>query len=669
MGQKIISEEFAAIGIAREWGVDVELLYDSEWIIEAIEGNDQEIYGYLVRFSESTDSDTLNELGLSEGTLTREISESAFDRAELDPTIEEISGARVVDTRSTRARRWTPLTGITVRNFKAAVSAEIPLSNVTILVGPNGSGKSSVLQAIHWAARAASYVLPKNQKEMISFERLDYLPSSEPLRTLYNGELKTGSTSKAVEVHFQHGAELEGPIKATVRIRAARNKGGITAYMEGGSSVTPYKQRYQFITAYIPGLAGLSEHEAILAQPALRRQASSGDAGGVLRNIIYNLSVDSRDDKDKGGGKERLRALNRLLASVHPNSSIDVSFDEREDFHISASIKDIRNGNERPLEMAATGILQVVQIFAYLILFKPKIMLIDEPDAHLHPDKQERLIEALEDASKEFDTQIILTTHSPNIVRAASSLSKLVWMRDGTVETEDDEAIRRLLGWGGLDKSILFFVEDENDKPLRQILKQWPDIATRISICRCFGIENLPRDKFLEGLLIDGHLKVKAAIHRDGDFMTIEEASKWRANFATQGVYPWVTAGSDLEGYFCSEEYLMALYRVDREVAKNWRQQAAASIAGAKDHFLQKRKKIVAALWPDGGSPDALALWDMHGGKSPQTVKGKRLHAALKPIVKKYGMDDKLLNSYTIPDEFVIAEDLKLILESALNAE
>lgn len=655
--------------IAVDWEIDPELLNEVTWELEEISGSDGETYGFVVRFDEESDAQVLAQLGLSDGELTREVSLNAFDEPDTDTTIEEISGTRVVDTRSTRAKRWTPLTEISVQNFKAAREAAIPLGNVTILVGPNGCGKSSVLQAIHWAARAASYVLPKNQKEMISFERLDYIPSSEPLKTLHNGELKTGAKSEAVEVSFKHVSDTDEKVHATVRIRAARNKGGITAYLEGGSAVTPYKQRFQFITAYIPGLAGLSERETILAQPTLRRQASSGDAGGVLRNILYNLSTDSSDDKDVGEGKLRLEALNRLIQRVHPNSSIDVSFDEREDYQFSASITDGQTGSVRPLETAATGILQVVQIFAYLILFRPKLMLIDEPDAHLHPDKQERLIEALELASNELETQIVLTTHSPNIVRAASLVSKLVWMRDGVVQTDDDEAIRRLLGWGGLDKSVLFFVEDEDDKPLRAVLRQWPNLSAQISVCRCFGIDNLPRDKFLEGLLVDGELNVKAAIHRDGDFMTDEEAARWRSSFSTEGVYPWVTAGSDLEGYFCSAKYLAALYDVSEEVAEEWRSKAAETIGKAKDHFLEKRKKIVQALWPNGGSPDATVLWDEAGGKTPKTVKGKKLHKALKPIVKNAGRDDKLLDAFTIPESFVVAEDLKEILEAALKPD
>lgn len=576
----------------------------------------------------------------------------------------------ITDTRSTRARRWTTLESITVRNFKATEEAIIPVNRVTILVGPNGCGKSSVLQAIHWAARAASYVLPKNTKEMISFERLDYVPSSDPLKTLHKGELKSDGNSTPVEVVFAHQPVGEEAIQTTVRIRGARNRGGITAYMDGGGAVTPYKQRFQFITAYIPGLAGLSEKETILAQPTLRRQAASGDAGGVLRNILLNLRSRKVGEPDDTSGRERLRRLNELVNQVHPGVSIDVSFDEREDYHISASIlTEGFAGQQRPLETAATGFLQVVQIFAYLILFEPKVMLIDEPDAHLHPDKQERLIEALERAAADYNTQVILTTHSPHIVRAASPSVKLVWMRDGRVQTEDDNAIRRMLGWGGLDKSALFFVEDEDDKPLRAILRQWPDLSRQIAVCRCFGIDNLPRDKLLKGLLIDGELKVNAIIHRDGDFMNQEEADLWKATFKTHGVFPWVTAGSDMEGYFSTAQYLSALFGISLEEAEQWRIEAANSVGNARETFLSKRQTIVRAVWPNGGSPNAEAMWDAAGGKSPSTVKGKKLHAALKVVAKNHRKDDKLLDAFAIPEGIVVAEDLKALIEGVLRGD
>ena len=90
------------------------------------------------------------------------------------------------------------------------------------------------------------------------------------------------------------------------------------------------------------------------------------------------------------------------------------------------------------------------------------------------------------------------------------------------------------------------------------------------------------------------------------------------------------------------------------------------NITGAKKTFLDKRKEVVRVLWPNGGSPDAEAMWDSAGGPIPSTVKGKKLHAALKPIVKAAGKDDSLLNSFHIPEGYVAAPELKVLIEKAV---
>lgn len=575
------------------------------------------------------------------------------------------------DIRTSRQRRWSRLESVAVENFKAVDKAEVPLGVVTILVGPNGSGKSSVLQAVHWAARAASYISPKSGKEMMSFDRIDYIPSSEPLRSAYRAELRPGGASKPTSVVFNHQAS-QGDEKASVEVKifAARNGGGITAHIEGGNAVSPYKQRSQFITAYIPGLAGLSERETLLAQPQLRRQAASGDAGGVLRNILLNLASRRPDDTTDDAGAQRLKKLNELISSVHPDVSIVIKFDEREDYTISATYVDPKiPGRPRSLETLATGVLQVVQIFAYLVLFRPRILLIDEPDAHLHPDKQERLIEALESAASEFTTQVVLTTHSPHIVRAATSTSTLVWMSQGSVKTDDTDAIRRLLGWGGLDKSALFFVEDEDDLAIRAVMRQWPDLARKIAICRCYGVDNIPKKKLLDGIRVDGQLAMSAIIHRDSDFMNDEEKKKWAKLYEGEGVFPWVTPGCDVEALFCEEEYLCKLYEVDAQTAQQWRTAAAAKVTKAKDTFLEKRKVIQRVVYSNmGGGAYADDLWE-ETGQTPETVLGKNLWRQLKTVVKAAGHDDKLLDNFVIPEGFELAPSLKEVLQKALRLQ
>jgi predicted ATPase len=571
--------------------------------------------------------------------------------------------------RATRTSKWTKLQSIEIQNFKTIQTIRVPLSSVTVLVGPNGSGKSSILQAIHWAARAASYISPRNTKEVIAFERLDYMPASDPLKTAYRSELASDTNSKPMSVAFEHAVgQGEPSVIATVKIWAARNKAGISAHIEGGAAVTPFKQRVEFITAYIPGLAGLSEKETILAQPLLRRQAASGDAGGVLRNVLFNLASRQPSEDSDEAAVHRLGRLNQLLQSIHPGVTISVGFDEREDVNIQANFRDTRMGAaNRPLEAAATGVLQVAQIFAYIIHFRPKLLLIDEPDAHLHPDKQERLIEALEQASAEFDAQVIITTHSPSIVRATSPKVKLVWLGEGQNKTDDDHLIRRMMGWGGLDKKCIFFVEDAEDKAIRALLRQWPELNRHISICRCFGVENLPRNRLLEGLASEGELAIHALVHRDRDFMTDEECTAWSRLYDIPNTSTWCTKFVDVEAYFCEPSYLATLYSVPEVSASLWVSQAAANVTQARDKFFEKRKAINALLHRDGGSPESQSLWDLHGGQCAQTVLGKRLLAALKPVVKTAGYDDSLLNALTIPSSLELAVDLREALSRAIR--
>jgi predicted ATPase len=588
------------------------------------------------------------------------------------PTVTDVSIASLTpgaESQVTKTIRWSKVESIEIGNFKAIDKLTLPLSAVTIMVGPNGSGKSSVLQAIHWAARAASYIAPQKQTEVVTFERLDYLPSSEPFMTAHKKDLSSEG-SEPTTVVLRHVA-TEGMVAQTahIRIRASRNRGAISVQIDGGAAVTPFKQREKLITAYIPGLAGLAEKEALLVRPLLRRQAAGGDAGGVLRNILFNIG--SRQDGEETNVEAvlRLRRLNELVRSVHPNVQIEVAFNDREDINIQATFEDERlGGNPRPLEMAATGVLQVIQIFAYLVLFQPKLLLVDEPDAHLHPDKQERLIEALESAASEFDIQIILTTHSPHIVRAASPNANLVWIKDGSVVEEDGSAIRSLLGWGGLDKKVLFFVEDEHDQHIRAILRQWPRLQRQISICRCYGVDNLPRKALLTGLLADNSFGVKILIHRDGDFMTATEKLKWAERYNEEGVEVWITENADVESYFCQPNYLSALYGITEEQAKDLVQNAIKLCDGAEKKFKEKRRVILRLLNEDGGAPASSDLWE-RGSGTVATVHGKALHGQLKMVVKKAGLDDKKLDKLAIPVEVELAPELRVLLEAMINPD
>ena len=127
-----------------------------------------------------------------------------------------------------------------------------------------------------------------------------------------------------------------------------------------------------------------------------------------------------------------------------------------------------------------------------------------------------------------------------------------------------------------------FLLRMRTNKPVRAILRQWPDLYRRMALCRCFGIENLPKDKLLKGLLVDGNLGVSAVVHRDRDFMTTEEVERWKRAYKTDRTFPWVCANGDVEAYFCQADYLASLYGIDLDTAKLWREEACNRVSKTK---------------------------------------------------------------------------------------
>ncbi|MBW8300578.1 MAG: hypothetical protein K0M60_13335 [Hydrogenophaga sp.] len=79
-------DEQLAIRIAQYWGVDPELLLESEWELETIDGNDGELYGYRVVFDKDTDQNVLLEqLGIRHGQFERDVSIAAVESSDSDP--------------------------------------------------------------------------------------------------------------------------------------------------------------------------------------------------------------------------------------------------------------------------------------------------------------------------------------------------------------------------------------------------------------------------------------------------------------------------------------------------------------------------------------------------------------------------------------------------------
>lgn len=563
---------------------------------------------------------------------------------------------------------------VTVANFmRISSEVKIPLGPVTILVGENGSGKSSILRAIHWAIRCA---VLRDGADRVTLERMDYVPSRDILHLAHKIRLNSEAASQKVRVVLESGGD-----KLKISMHSTRNDAGIKAVVTGSlaSKVTATSQ----ITAYIPGLAGLSEAESLLATPVLHRRAASGEGGSVLRHILLGLAI-SATKRDSIEKHEELSELSRWVGKVFTGVRFWVKFDRLRDVNIDAKFLTndmVQTGKKldlqwRSLEMAGTGFLQVVQIFAYLLHFKPKLLLIDEPDSHLHPGTQERLISAIEEAAGAFpETQFMLATHSPSLVRASSAKSQVLWMSDGTLRGESEDKVRQRMGWGALDKDLLLITEDGNLQYMKNILAQWPELARKVLLWPTFGSGSLPRGGALARTR--GELGIAVAVHRDRDFLsdTDKAALSKKMDYDLHQIPFWMPAGSDIEAGFCSPEHLEKLFEIDRSDAIALLGEAVALVdpGAAETDFNTAYQSATGGLSKQEVSV-ASKRWRELAGPSAATIKGKLLLEKVEEAAKaRYiGTTDvgklkglKLISNPATP----MHEDLKVLLEQAIHVQ
>jgi hypothetical protein len=229
--------------------------------------------------------------------------------------------------------------------------------------------------------------------------------------------------------------------------------------------------------------------------PSVFLRAAGGEANLVFRNILRLVSA-------KDGG---LAELEDLLSTVLGPCKFSVRFDERRDLHVDVRVSfapPFDEANFLPIDLAGTGVLQVTQIVAYVVLFRPKLLLIDEPDSHLHPSKQTLLSSAFQSIVEKFGCKVVVSTHSRHLVSSAPKGTSLVWLKDGQIETQEDgnELIPILMDLGALDQidsrgaEVLICTEDRRKNCLEDCIDLL-NLADRVRVISYNGVTKEPLNK------------------------------------------------------------------------------------------------------------------------------------------------------------------------------
>ncbi|MEP0155882.1 AAA family ATPase [Pseudophaeobacter sp.] len=581
------------------------------------------------------------------------------------------------------------LNEVTIRNFKAIDDTTISLARMSVIVGANGSGKSSVLQALHWMFQSGrnlsvgTNAIQKNDfrhsdGSTLSEKDATYMPSPEYRNAGHGAEFGNKKGSPQMEVELKATNANGDPLNASMWIKSARNEGLSVHVPSNNPFVLSLRDQSKEFSSYIPGLAGIASVEEKRTKLIVHRQAAAGDANTVLRNVLLLLKGITHEDETG------LDLLQRFVSDVMGPITLKVEFVEDKHQTIQASFQtkvmgDADPGRWKPLELAGIGFLQVIQIFAYLVYFRPVLLLVDEPDAHLHPTAQEHLVTALSKAAKDFGTQVILTTHSPSVVRALPDDVQVVWMKDGAVQPNGDTAGRQLMGWGLLDKRILLLTEDTKIGMLRSLLAQWPDLERIVALWPLHGSGKLLDPKGCASLQSLFGKTMKITLHRDRDFMMPDEAAAFSKPYSDAGIGVWLTKYSDVEAYWGSVSAISAHFGLndvdgqallDAAITEAKHNSADSKCRNSKRHSIRNQPplKSLAEKGQLDTFEDANVVKVYSQDGEQHVVLGKTLCTKIREQAQAKGYANTSGFGKTVPEALPhpIADELKTLIEMML---
>lgn len=448
-----------------------------------------------------------------------------------------------------------------IKRFKNIDDAPFHLDKINVIVGANNSGKSSILQAIHFAIgtiqsmNLAGFLSGTGlQRQTVDPSKLIYIPS-ENVHALGSGGRLWEDVDKSIRIEFvlDNGHSIE------MSVLKGRNR-NIQVSLSDVDVARSISNLEEPFTIFTPGLAGIAKTEQYVSDGVLLRTIARGDANLVLRNTLLRLWDERR--RNQNWAKFIVD-----LKEIFPDIEIRVNYAAPTDEFINVSIN--TSNGKIPLELTGTGVLQTIQILSYIHYFSPKIIVIDEPDSHLHPNNQRLICSLLSTISDDRGVQVLLSTHSRHVIDSLQTTAKLLWVRAGKVEPVSDASLLSiLLDLGALDikeqirtgsRCFVVLTEDARPSSLKVILQSSGFDMSLTDVTSYNGCTSPHNLQPLIQTIKEVNQNAVIIVHKDRDYHTDREISDWETQTRNTGAEPFVTDGVDIESRFLNSEYLASV--------------------------------------------------------------------------------------------------------------
>lgn len=334
---------------------------------------------------------------------------------------------------------------VVIRRFKKFSEVEFVLPHHIVLAGPNDTGKTTMLQAV--AAWSMALDRWKRQNDFqrhggyytkVPITRQQF--SAVPLRSfdlLWQDRSYRGSIE--IEIHAVSGwrIPLEFVADSTEQV-----------YARPLASVDPSVVRESALTTvFVPPMTGLTTDEPVFTKPRVDQLLGQAKPGDVLRNLLVEASQSDRAWKNLTAAIRRLFGYD-LLPPDSSGASILAEFIPRQ----AGPRLDIASGG--------SGFQQVLMLLTFLHTRPASILLLDEPDAHLHVILQDAIFGELRSAAAEQGSQLVIATHSEVIINTVEPDSLCIMLQQPKLLASTEERGRLIESLKALTNTDIMLAED-----------------------------------------------------------------------------------------------------------------------------------------------------------------------------------------------------------------
>ena len=386
---------------------------------------------------------------------------------------------------------------VSVRYFKQFTKEEFRLSDHVVLAGPNNSGKTSLLQAIvvwdlafrRWREkRGPETGSTAKQRTGVPLARKDF--TALPLREM---DLLWTDTQTALKKKDLVADEKAGQPRI-LRINLEGKTDGepwalgfeFTRQSAEQVYIRPFPEHIDSIpdkatdisVVHVPPFSGIGSEETRYDRPYQDLLVGQAKAGDILRNLLYEVYQQSEG------------SWNLLCDQIREIFSYELLPPKYEGtpFILCEYLRGIPDGNKKhgfarlDVASAGSGFHQVLLLLGFLYARKSTVLLLDEPDAHLHIILQKQVYDMLRRIASHRRSQLIIATHAEVLIDNTSPHQILSFYQKPHIlaanidRQQVREALKRLTATDILQAETsrgIVYVEGEDDFDL---LKAWAKV-------------------------------------------------------------------------------------------------------------------------------------------------------------------------------------------------